>query len=982
MIAAAAARGQGLTARNEDLTACAPPVFAPGLRATTVSEHPPLYTLRYNADTDSIDYWAGKSWKPNKTPRTLIAETKELIALRDVATNLIGAQRHHEPTSERDQLRAHLNTLYDNYIGTRGRLNRFEWITQNVSQARHDKRVATAENAWRQQEGEPGKPYRGPVPEELVQKWDTKAWEPPAPFKKYRHLEGGMRYDPGWSVVSALEIFDDDTGTAIKAPIFTRDLLTADVERNTADTPEEALAISLDRTQAVDIDLISTLLDVDTTTTLALLDGLIYPSLTNPHEYVPATTALSGNVAAKLAAAIEAADTNPIFEPYAKALRAVQPEQRQADDIKVRPGAPWIPPAIIAEFATNTFGASDVRAEHVGGRWIVELASYKRSGRLMTDEWGLEQRGFDAVSLLEAVCNSKAVVIHTDTGDVDAQATFAAQAKCAKITEEFTQWLWSDEQRRDTLVAEYNRRFNSLRAPTYDGSHLQLPGLSDHFTPHPYQRNAVARIINEPSILLDHVVGAGKTGTMVMAAMELRRLGLVRQPWIVVPNHIIEQVGREAKQWYPAADVLIGSAATTEHGRRRFIAQTAASEWDIVIIPQSAFTKINVSDDVRAAYVEDQLDELRDQLQNCTIERTQKAIMRAVKTTQARLEKLLAHNTKDTGLRFEESGCDYVFVDEAHMYKNMQRLCNIEELSYPNGSRRAEDLGLKLQLLRQRRRDEAIARGIRSDAVIERVATFATGTPIANSLGELWVLQTYLRPDLLAATGVADLGDWGAAFTATHTTIEVNATGTKLKPVTRVAKYTNLPELLALSNAYTDVVTRDQVPVQLPTLRTGARQIISMQPDTELTDFIADLGWRADNLDPRKPERDNMLKISNDGRNASLDPRLAHLGTPTHSRAAEVAEQATRIHQRHKHNHYRDPDTKNPNRCAAACKSCSAIVAPPETILTNSASTKPSRMNWSPVECRHPRCVSSTKRATPLPSKPYLLNAIEVKCRY
>ena len=343
---------------------------------------------------------------------------------------------------------------------------------------------------------------------------------------------------------------------------------------------------------------------------------------------------------------------------------------------------------------------------------------------------------------------------------------------------------------------------------------------------------------------------------------------------------------------------------------------------------------------------------------------------------------MLAHNTKDTGLRFEESGCDYVFVDEAHMYKNMQRLCNIEELSYPNGSRRAEDLGLKLQLLRQRRRDEAIARGIRSDAVIERVATFATGTPIANSLGELWVLQTYLRPDLLAATGVADLGDWGAAFTATHTTIEVNATGTKLKPVTRVAKYTNLPELLALSNAYTDVVTRDQVPVQLPTLRTGARQIISMQPDTELTDFIADLGWRADNLDPRKPERDNMLKISNDGRNASLDPRLAHLGTPTHSRAAEVAEQATRIHQRHKHNHYRDPDTKNPNRCAAACKSCSAIVAPPETILTNSASTKPSRMNWSPVECRHPRCVSSTKRATPLPSKPYLLNAIEVKCRY
>ena len=256
---------------------------------------------------------------------------------------------------------------------------------------------------------------------------------------------------------------------------------------------------------------------------------------------------------------------------------------------------------------------------------------------------------------------------------------------------------------------------------------------------------------------------------------------------------------------------------------------------------------------MRIAYVEKQLDDLRAQLDNATIERSQKAIMRAIKTAQARVEKLLAHNAKDTGLRFEESGCDYLLVDEAHMYKNKQRVCNIEELSCTTAAQRAEDLGLKLDVLRQRRRDEALARGIPEHAVIERVATFATGTPIANSLGELWVMQTYLRPDLLEAAGVAELGDWGAAFTATHTSIEVNATGTKLRPVTRVAKYTNLPELLALSGAYTDVVTRDQVPVALPELRTGARQIISLQPDVELVDFIADLGWRADHLDARKP---------------------------------------------------------------------------------------------------------------------------------
>lgn len=247
--------------------------------------------------------------------------------------------------------------------------------------------------------------------------------------------------------------------------------------------------------------------------------------------------------------------------------------------------------------------------------------------------------------------------------------------------------------------------------------------------------------------------------------------------------------------------------------------------------------------------------------------------------------------------------------DEAHLYKNKRRVCNIAELSYTGDTGRAEDLALKLEILRQRRRDEALARGVSEHAVIERVATFATGTPIANSIGELWVMQQYLRPDLLKKAGVYHLGDWAAAFTATHTSVELNATGTKLRPVTRVGKYTNLPELLTLSNAYTDVVTRDQVPVELPELRTGAREIISLQPETELVDFIADLGWRADHLDPRNPRRDNILKISTDGRHVSLDPRLVHLGAPRRGRAAEVAEQAMRIHRSHAERQYRDPDT-------------------------------------------------------------------------
>ena len=421
--------------------------------------------------------------------------------------------------------------------------------------------------------------------------------------------------------------------------------------------------MSLDRNLRVDIDYIAGLLEVPVSDARALIDGLVYPRLDDPDELVPATTALSGNVRQKYQQAALAAEHNPIYRPYADALREVVPPDRTADQIKVRPGAPWIDPRFVAQFAQETFEVTDVTAEHLGGRWTVDVAKYKRYGRLMTETWGLDRDKCDAISLLDAVCNSRSIVLHTDEGVLDVQATVAAQAKCEKITHEFQKWIFNDPDRTETLVAEYNLRFNSLRAPRYDGSKLRLPGLSDHFIPHFYQRNAVARIIAEPTTLLDHVVGAGKTGTMLMAAMELRRLGLVRQPWIVVPNHIVEQIGRESAQWYPAAKVLLGSAATTAEGRRRFIAQSAASEWDLVIVPQSAFTKIGVDDAVRADYIELQLLELRAQLETAECDRTKKAIERGIKSAQERLERLTSQTRKDQGLHFENSGCDYVFVD-------------------------------------------------------------------------------------------------------------------------------------------------------------------------------------------------------------------------------------------------------------------------------------------------------------------------------
>ncbi|WP_236728592.1 DEAD/DEAH box helicase family protein, partial [Mycolicibacterium obuense] len=911
VIDAAVLRGAGLTATAADLTEVSPQHFDAGLlTAADQGEDPPLFALRFNIETGGIDYWAGHTWEPHNTPKTLVAETRELIALRNAANSLIASQSAGRPVSERHQLRGHLNRLYDDYVERHGPINRFSWVhPKDITQEQHDAKVAAEESKWRAKEGEPGQPYRGRVPEDLLEEWNTKAWEPKASYKKRRHLDGGMRHDPGWAVVSALEVFDETTGQARKAEIFSTDLVSARAEVLSASGPEEALAVSLDRAQRVDVDLIASLLDVDAAAARELLVGLAYPDLDDPDELVPAATALSGNVRQKLAVATAAAQANPVYRDYVAALREVMPADRTAEEIRVRPGAPWIPADVVAQFAKETFGLSTVTAEHIGGRWVIDIPKHHRFGRLMTETWGMPHKGCDAASLLDALCNSRSVIVNDDDGKLDVQATFAAQAKAAKIGEEFNRWVFNDEERRETLVAEYNRRFNSLRAPRYDGSALSLPGLSDVFVPHYYQRNAVARIIAEPSVLLNHVVGAGKSVTAFMGAIELKRLGLIRQPWIVVPNSIIDQVGREAKQWYPAANVLLGTAATNAEGRRRLVAQSASSDWDMVIIPESAFTAIGVSERLRADYIADQLDALRTQLDDAASDRSKKAIERALKTAKERLERLTAQDAKDTGLSFESSGADYLFVDEAHYYKNLQRVCNIQELNCTKSSERAEDLALKLRVLRERRREEAKAAGIAPHRVVERVATFMTGTPIANSLGELWVMQTYLRPDLLAEAGVSDLGDWGAAFTATHTTVEVNATGTKLRPVTRVGKFTNLPELLALSSVYSDVVTRDQVPVELPPLIGGQRQTVALQPDIEVVDFIADLGYRADHLDARNPQRDNILKIANDGRNASLDPRLAHLAAPTESRAAAVAESMMRTYRANLNRVYRHPRT-------------------------------------------------------------------------
>lgn len=915
MIAAAVQRGRGLTATAAHIGL--PQDFPAGLRTPAAEAPTPvLKTLRYNASAARFEEWAGFAWEPVKVPASRQAETRALLDLRDAAQEVIGGQQQGRDPAERAQLRRHLGALYDNYVRTYGPINRFTLVVpSDASQEVHDAKAAELQRAWRETMGEPGRPFDGPPPPDLIDSWDVTAWKTDREPYKTRLHAAALKHDPSWSLLSALELFDEATQTALKAPIFSADVIAAAPTLRRADGPAQALAISLDRTGHVDLAVIGELLGTNAATARTMLAGLVYPSLTDPDDLVPAPTALSGDVRAKLATATAAAFDHPgVYDDYIAALAEVVPPDRTAAEIKVRPGAPWIPAAVVAQFAEETFGLTGVTADHVAGRWAVEIPTWKRHGRLLAETWGLPGKGLDAVSLLEAQCNSRSVVVNFPDGSVNREATFAAQAKCTKINEEFARWIFADPARTDALLGEYNRRFRSLVAPRYDGTHLPLPGLSEHFQPHPHQRDAIARIIAEPNTLVDHVVGAGKSGVLILAAYQLRRLGLARQPWVVVPNHICEQFSREARLWAPAARILVGQPGTTPESRRTLIAQSATSEWDMVIVPQSLFKRIGVAEATKAAYIDKQLEELREQLETASVPRTKKRIELAIKNTEKRLKSKLSQTPKDTGLTWENTGADLVLIDEAHHYKNLQRICGIEELSYPDSSERAADLALKLDVLRRRRRDEARRAGIDvdSDTYVERVATFATGTPIANSLGELWVMQKYLRPDLLAAAGVAELGDWGAAFTATHSTVEVNATGTKLRPVTRVGKYTNLPDLLTISSVFTDVVTRDQVPAKLPVLRGGRRRVIALQADTEVGDFIADLGWRMDNLNYREPSRDNSLKIATDGRNISLDPRLAHMDAPQNSRADAVADQIMRIHAATAENTYTDPETKRP----------------------------------------------------------------------
>ncbi|MFA3899748.1 helicase-related protein [Rhodococcus qingshengii] len=942
--------GLGLTASWRDTLGPTREDFERGLLAIgngPAQDELAVGTLRHDAQMETIERWNSRDWEPvNTRGAKQVAEWGELLALRDTTHALIDAQRGPTDPSQRQALREILGEQYDAYVARYGPINRFKMsIPKDLTESQHDAALAKLIDTWRKDEGVAGDPYAGEVPEDVYDRLSDDAWiNPRQPTKLQSHLGKALRTDPTFAAVLSLEHFDEETMTARKAAIFHTDVLHSRELRSHAETVDEAMAISLDEQARLDVGRIAELLGTTVEQAETQMEGRAFRTLTDPTRWVSSSTYLSGNVRTKLADAEEIAALDPRYQANVDALTAVIPPRKT--DVDVALGAPWVPIETYTQFVRETFEVPadvPVTIERASGRWSVSVEAYPGVGEQHL-KWGLvpkrgswstkynfehrpaEDRGignagmrsgdYEWQELLTDLLNSDPIEIATSKefresagapGIHDA-ATRAAQSKARRLAQEFGQWaLHSDEVRREQLLDIYNDKFNSLVAPVHSGAHMAFPGLGEKYSPYPYQRDAAARIVSEPTVLLDHVVGAGKTGTILMGAMELKRLGLADKPWVVVPNHIIDQVVREAGQWYPGARILSGSAATDAEGRRLLVAQSASQDWDMVIVPRSAFSSIGVDPGTKAEYIRGQVQAIDADLGDVEGRQTKKRLEAMKAKLEEKLETALEQAGKDRGLTFEASGCDYLFVDEAHEFKNLARASGVTELAN-DGSHRATDMDLKLNYLRSMRREEAITKGIPPEEYVERVATFATGTPVANSLAELWVMQHYLRPDLLEDAGVASINDWGATFTDTVERVELNSSGSRLRAITRVGEFTNVGDLIGMTSVYTDAVTRDQVPANLPVKDGGRNTDVTFTPALEVQDFIADLGYRADHADVKRPDLDNALKVANDGRNATLDPRVAHMdpAPPEHSRAHIVAQRILQVHNESSENVYLD----------------------------------------------------------------------------
>ena len=816
----------------------------------SIEADPAVRNFSYTLVAGQIYYRENSRMNPVEVSKTAESRIRGMIELRDCVRTLLEYQTEDYPDEEIKAQQAKLNTLYDAFTRKYGLIN-----------------------------------SRG----------NAIAFD----------------QDSSYFLLCSLEILDEDRNLKRKADLFTKRTIRSHKPAEKVDTAVEALALSIGEKAHVDMDYMGRLTGKDEETLFSELTGVVFlnPAYTGENDghekYLPADEYLSGNVRQKLAVAQGKAEQDPQYQINADALAQVQPTDLTASEISVRLGATWLDTEYVRRFIFETLGTPrsaqwgmEVHYSKITGEWRIEGKSKDRGNVKAISTYGTQR--VNAYEIIETTLNLKDVRIFDYQYDeegrriavLNKKETAIAQSKQELIKDAFAEWIWKNPDRREAICKTYNILFNSNRPREYDGSHINFSGMNPEITLRKHQVNAIAHILYGGNTLLAHVVGAGKTFEMVAAAMESKRLGLCQKSLFVVPNHLTEQWATEFLQLYPAANILVATRKDFEtKNRKKFCGRIATGDYDAVIIGHSQFEKIPMSVERQRAILEQQIDEImmgiseakREKAENFTI----KQMMKTQKGLQAKIDKLNDQSRKDDVVTFEELGVDRIFIDESHYFKNLflyTKMRNVGGIAQTE-AQKSSDLFMKCRYL-----DEITGgRGI----------VFATGTPISNSMVELYTIQRYLQMNALQEQGLQHFDAWAANYGETVTAIELSPEGTGYRAKTRFAKFYNLPELMSVFKNVADIQTADMLKLPVPEAH---YHNIALKPSEYQKEIVASLAERAEKVRNREVDSsvDNMLLITNDGRKLALDQRLVNPMLPSdpNSKAAKCAENVFEIWQR------------------------------------------------------------------------------------
>ena len=791
----------------------------------SIPADPTVRNFSYTLVDGKIYFRENSRMAPVDVSATAENRIKGMIAIRDCVRNLIELQTEDYPDSAIKEEQAKLNSLYDTFTAKYGLINS-------------------------------------------------------------RANSSAFSQDSSFSLLSALEVLGDDGQLEKKADMFFKRTIKPHTPVTSVDTSSEALAVSMGEKACIDMEYMCELSGKPEEEIFADLKGVIF---LNPMygygnsteaKYLMADEYLSGNVREKLVWAKKSAQLSP--EEYSinvEALQKVQPKDLTASEISVRLGATWLPPEIVEQFVFEFLGTPryaqwniKIHFSEYTGEWNIEGKSYDRGNVKAYSTYGTSR--INAYKIIEETLNLKDVRIFDYEEDADGKKkailnkkeTAIAQAKQELIKQGFQDWIWSDPERRERLCKLYNEKFNSIRPREYDGSHITFNGMNPEIELREHQRNAVAHILYGGNTLLAHAVGAGKTFEMTAAAMESKRLGLCSKSLFVVPNHLTEQWASEFLQLYPSANILVATKKDFEtKNRKRFCGRIATGDYDAIIIGHSQFEKIPMSIERQRAILEQQLEEVTNGIADLKRNRgdnfSVKQLERTKKSVKQKLDKLNDQSKKDDVVTFEELGVDRLFIDESHYYKNLflyTKMRNVGGIAQTE-AQKSSDLFMKCRYL------DEITGG--------RGTVFATGTPISNSMVELYTIQRYLQYNTLVKNNLQHFDAWASTFGETVTAVELTPEGTGYRAKTRFARFYNLPELMAMFKEVADIKTADMLDLPVPK---AVYHNISVKPSEIQKQMVAELAERAEKVRNGMVDAsvDNMLKITNDGRKLALDQRL------------------------------------------------------------------------------------------------------------